>query len=96
MVKILVKEPGENLEIREVEDKLKSYQDIVGGYIETVSIAENLILVCNEEGLLLDLSINIVNGHPFCGTVFFVRTEGENFASLTDADIELISSGLFF
>ena len=95
MIKILVKEPGEYPEIREVEDKLKSYQKIVGGYIETVPIAKNLILVCNEEGILLNLSVNIINNYPYRGTVFFVRTEYENFVSLTDVDIELLTSRLF-
>jgi len=95
MIIILIKEPGEDLETREVEDKLKNYQKIVGGYIETVSIAENLILVCNEEGMLQNLPVNIIGNNIFYGTVFFVRTEYENFASLTDADIELITSQLF-
>jgi hypothetical protein len=95
MIKILVKKPGKELEVREVEDKLKSYQEIVGGYIETIPVAENIILICNEEGILLDLPRNIVNSHPFCGTVFFVRTEYENFVSLTDIDIKLLTSRLF-
>jgi hypothetical protein len=95
MIKILVKKPGKNLKVREIEHSLKKFQSIVGGWIETVPIAKNLILVCNEEGLLLDLPVNIINNYPYRGTIFFVRTEYENFVSLTDADIELLTNRLF-
>jgi hypothetical protein len=95
MIRILIKEPGKDPEVREVEHELKTFQNIVGGWIETVPILKNIILVCNEEGLLLNLPVNIINNYKFCGTVFFVRTKYENFVSLTDDDIQKITSQLF-
>ena len=48
-MKILYKKPGEAPEIRDVANDLETLQDLVGGYIETVTVG-NMVIICNEEG----------------------------------------------
>lgn len=47
-------------EIRRVviKNELKALQETVGGYIETLTLAEGVVLICNEEGKLLKLEPN--------------------------------------
>lgn len=90
-VTIAVKEPSKAWEIREVEDTLKSYQDIVGGYIENfLRTSTGVLMFCNEEGKLLNLKPNLLteSGDLIVGTVFAVRSDEEGeFASLTKEDL---------
>ena len=90
MLTIAIKEPGKAWEKREVEDTLKTYQDIVGGPIEHFHRSNNGVeYFCNEEGLLRDLEPNVVVcGQTIVGTIFAVRSneEGE-FESLRDEDL---------
>ena len=48
-MKILYKKPGEAPEIRDVANDLEALQKLVGGYIETVT-AGDVVIICNEEG----------------------------------------------
>lgn len=82
-MKIIVKRVNQPPEMVEVEDKLETYQKIVGGYIETVPLplAPQILMVVNEEGLIIDLPINFMMGKtPICGDAFFCGVDGENFA----------------
>lgn len=97
--RILVKNVGERLVIREVENLVGEYQKIVGGYIETVSISigNEIILVVNEEGKLNGSKPNFsLRGcDVIFGDCFFVgegiNEDGENdFISLTDEQIFII------
>lgn len=47
---------------------LKYVQLYVGGYVEMVQIDRNIQVLCNEEGLLLDLPVNIIASR-LCGRV---------------------------
>ena len=66
MLRVILCEPGETAEVVEIEDELESMQDLVGGliepydpfYSETDPRYENVILVCNEEGKLMQLPLN--------------------------------------
>lgn len=40
-IRVLVKEPGKEAELREIPNTLEDLQCIVGGYIETVTFAED-------------------------------------------------------
>ena len=88
-IKILVVEPSKKpLEVRVIKNELHELQAIVGGYIEVVML-EDVALVCNEEGKLLNLKPNIRIGNDIiCGTFFLCGVDGEDFASLTDEQIE--------
>jgi hypothetical protein len=89
-IKILIKEPYKKPYIKEVEDELKSFQDIVGGYIECVCCptAEDVDIVCNEEGKLEKLAGNFfVPEYEDClvGTVFAVGYNEEgDWVSITE------------
>lgn len=72
-VKIIYKKPNEFPAVMEIEDTIENYQDLVGGYIETVSFNDKTLIVCNEEGKLLGLEPNIIyNGDCIVGPVIFV------------------------
>ena len=98
MIKVLVKEPNKIAVLKEIEGDLKTMQAIVGGYIEIVTINDDLgiLLICNEEGKLEGLEANFpFRGDSFVGTVFFARgnDEGE-IVGLEDGDLGRIIHGL--
>jgi hypothetical protein len=73
-IKIYVKEPGKPLEARKIPNTLEAMQQIVDGYIETFTIATDLVIVCNEEGRLAKsapYNCTISGGVDFVGTIFF-------------------------
>lgn len=45
-------------EVMKIEDSLEVLQKIVGGYIETKLFENDMIIICNEEGKLMNLSGN--------------------------------------
>ncbi|EHJ7843762.1 MAG: DUF3846 domain-containing protein [[Clostridium] innocuum] len=57
MIRILLIRPKEHPIVQEIENSLESLQNIVGGYIETVTLDEAVMIV-NEEGKLLGLEGN--------------------------------------
>ena len=97
-MRILVIEPGGRPEVREIDDSLKTMQQIVGGYIQAIyPFEEPVALVCNDEGKLMDLLANrglrnkdgqmydIVFGTFFlCGA----PADSDHFTSLTTEQIE--------
>jgi len=54
-IKVCIKEPGGAPRCVCVSEELSNLQKIVGGYIETVTIAKDLVVICNEEGRLMGL-----------------------------------------
>lgn len=88
-IRILVKEPGKEAELREIPNTLEDLQCIVGGYIETVTFAEDCTLIVNEEGKLQGLPVNFrIFGGVIVGTALFAGVSGEEFCSLTDEQIK--------
>ena len=95
-IKVIIKEPGEPVGHEDViRNELSAFQDVVGGMIEPVPIAEGsdrILLVCNEEGKLLpDLEPNIyadVYGHIdlIFGTIMVCGDYRDDFA---DCPIDL-------
>ena len=93
-MRIIYKEPGKEPRTMIVPNKLKMLQDLVGGYIETLKIADNVVMIFNEEGKLLDLEPNFfvgAIGDVILGPVVFCEEDGEEFSSLSDNVIELLS-----
>lgn len=77
-MKAIRKKPGAQPEIIEVDNTLAALQTEVGGYIETVTIASDAVVICNEEGRILGLPDNgRVCGVDVVGTVLIVGTKGE-------------------
>ena len=57
----LIKSNGEEQQVSPKKGKafkLKELQDFVGGYIETISVSTNQLMVINEEGKFLRLPQN--------------------------------------
>ena len=86
------------LEEREVENDLAPMQKLVGGYLETYPVSGKILLVCDEEGgCKRDAfpNVDIVNNYGsqlFVGPCFMASQGGEDFASLSDKEVELIKS----
>lgn len=86
-MKAIRKKPGCAPEIIEVENTLKALQAEVSGYIETVTIASDAVIICNEEGRILGLPDNgRVCGVDFVGTVLIVGTKGDEFCDVPEAE----------
>lgn len=90
-ISILIKEPGKDAYRAEIGNTLESLQSEVGGSIEAVTIADGLVLICDEEGKLKNRTANFsFAGDVFVGTVILAGTDGEDFATLPECTEELI------
>ena len=95
-LRVLVVEPGKPPAVQEIGGSLESMQRLVGGYIQAVyPFDDPVALICNEEGKLLGLPMNRTlrdeRGVPYdivCGTFFLAGIAEDDFASLTDRQIE--------
>ena len=86
-MKAIRKKPGCEPEVIDIDNTLKALQTEVGGYIETVTIASDAVVTCNEEGRLHGLPYNCcVFGTSFVGTVLIVGTKGEEFCDVPPID----------
>ena len=75
----------------EIDNELEAFQNIVGGYIETLPVGDDILMVVNEEGKLLSLLPNFAwRGDYIVGPAVFCRTDGEEFVSAKEADRETI------
>lgn len=82
-IHVMVKEPGEKWQRREVDNTLRTFQGLVGGHIEAVTVTpDRLVLIVNEEGKLQELPENVLFRNDWLvGTVVAVGVAGEDFAS---------------
>ena len=89
-IKVVYKEPGKQGEVLEIENKLEEFQRLVGGYIEVVHLWQRFLIICNEEGKLLELEPNLMleNNDVICGPIVVVGDAGEEFRGLTDSEIK--------
>lgn len=86
-MKAIRKKPGCAPEIIEVENTLKALQAEVGGYIETVTIASDAVVICNEEGRLRGMSYNcLFFGMVFVSTILVVGRNKDEFCDVPEAD----------
>lgn len=91
---VIYKAPGCAPEIRDIPNTLQELQAAVGGYIETVTIAEDCVIICNEEGRLLGLPHNMrFLGVDFVGPILFVGASGEDFADLSPETMGFLMDG---
>lgn len=95
-MKVLVVRPMELPEVQEIDHTLSAMQELVGGTIQAVyPFDDPVALVCNDEGKLLGLPWNRAltddHGVPYdivCGTFFVAGLKEDDFASLTEQQIE--------
>lgn len=88
-IRILYKEVGKEPQIMFIENTLEAKQKLVGGLIEVVPY-EDVLIICNEEGKLLDMPPNLVFEYDYiAGNCFVIGDDYKNadFKSLTDEEI---------
>ena len=82
-IRVISKRPGCPPRSVWVSNTLENLQTAVGGYIETVKLATDMCVICNEEGRLLGLPHNCtICGVDFVGDILLVGIKGEEFADL--------------
>lgn len=71
--------------ITNIENSLKNMQNFIGGYIEAETIlqAPEVVLVCDEEGMLKGRAVN-PSVPDIVGDCFLCGVAGEEFADLPD------------
>lgn len=92
-IKVIIVEPMKEPYSTEIENTLEGLQKVVGGYIETVYLEDDVVLVCNEEGKLMGLSGNrSLENDIIAGTFIVVGSNDEGeFVSLTEDRIRQYS-----
>lgn len=82
-MKAIIKAPGQKPQQIVIPNDLHTLQELVGGYIEAVTINEDpkIVIICDEEGRLADCEYNCeVMGINFVGTILFLGADGDEFA----------------
>ena len=95
-IRVIVCKPNKLAEEKTITNKLECLQAEVDGYIEVLNLTDDICMVCNEEGKIMNLPLNrairdykndivdIVAGDFFiCG-----QTEDGEFRSLTDDEFK--------
>lgn len=92
-MKVVYKQAGKAGQIMEIENELEVYNKLVGGYIETFRLTDEILIVLNEEGKIERLPLNFsipCQGGVFehiVGDVVFVSIDDADFAGLNDEHI---------
>lgn len=85
-MRVIRKKVGEPPRWAWVENTLEALQMEVGGYIETVTVCTDVVIICDEEGRLKGKTYNCtILGCDFVGDLVIVGMDGEQF---TDCPIE--------
>lgn len=80
-IRAIIKDPNRPAREETIPNTLDTFQRLVGGYIETVTLGADWTVVCNEEGRLEGLPYNMeLCGVDFVGTIVLVGVKRENFA----------------
>lgn len=91
-MKVIRKEPGKLPEMLDVENDLEALQREVGGYLEAVTLTQDLAILCDEEGRLKGKESNFVMpgmGIDFVGTILMVGVKSEDFCDVPEPDFLL-------
>ena len=80
-INVLLKRVGDIPRAERIPNTLETLQKTVGGYIETFTLGENLVVICDEEGKLKNKAYNCeICGEIFVGDIILAGVEGEEFA----------------
>jgi hypothetical protein len=97
-IKVAIVKYGEMPYLTEIPNTLEALKDIVKGYIEMIRLPfnHNLVLICNEEGKLLNLPPTMDLGYDvICGDFLIAKDIGlGEIGSLTPANIEELNNYL--
>lgn len=96
-IKVVLVEPNKKAIVTEIGATLEDMQVVVGGLIQAMyPFEDEVALICNEEGKLLQLPANRgvrMDGEEdifdiICGTFFIADCSGERFGSLSEEQIK--------
>lgn len=96
-IKVVLVEPNKKAIVTEIGAMLEDMQAVVGGLIQAMyPFEDEVALICNEEGKLLQLPANRgvrMDGEEdifdiICGTFFIADCSGERFGSLSEEQIK--------
>lgn len=96
-IKVVLVEPNKKAIVTEIGATLEDMQAAVGGLIQAMyPFEDEVALICNEEGKLLQLPANRgvrMDGEEdifdiICGTFFIADCSGERFGSLSEEQIK--------
>lgn len=89
MIRVMYKQPGRTVRTMLIQNDLKRLQDLVDGYIETVSILKGIVMIVNEEGKIREMPPNFLYGFDvIAGPAIFCRVDRDKLASLTAEQME--------
>ena len=97
-IRVIIKHPGRKPYVTHISDTLQNLQQTVGGYIETVTLSRDCVIICNEEGRLLGLPYNCcIGGIDFVGTIIFAGRREDELADFqfSFADFKCLFKFLF-
>ena len=94
-MKVLIKNPGDDgFRSIVIPNELQLMQQLVGGYIETVTIATDACVICNEEGRIQGMPHNCwFCGIEFVGPILIVGIDGDEFNDCP-MTVELANGGI--
>lgn len=82
-IKVIVKRPDSVPYSTHISNSLENLQKTVDGYIETVTLSSDCVVICNEEGMLRGLLYNCnICGIDFVGTIVFAGINGDEFSDI--------------
>lgn len=88
-LKVIIKRPDEEYgHVTHISATLENLQKTVGGFIETVPVNESDVIICNEEGKLLNLPVNFrlygdsIYSDTIRGDIIVIGTEGDEFTDV--------------
>lgn len=82
-ISVIIKEPDKNPRHVYISNTLENLQKTVGGYIETVTLCSDLVVICNEEGKIKKLPYCCTIAHQdFVGPVIICGISGESFSDI--------------
>ena len=82
-IKAIIKRADSKPYVTWISNTLENLQNLVDGYIETVTLAKDMVIICNEEGRLRELPYNCnICGVDFVGDILFVGVAKDEFADV--------------
>ena len=97
-IRVIYKKVDQKPKVIEIDNTLESKQKLVHGLIEVCDYKFGTLVICNDEGRLMDLKPNLDVGYEFIvGDCLIVGDDYENadFKSLTDEQIKLCLKDIY-
>ena len=99
IMKILFREPSNQpLKLMEIENDVEPIQKLIGGYFTAFPIRQDILCICDEEGINKSLETNFVDDRndEILGNVIFCGKDGDEFNSLSKGQIDFVEEYIGF